>query len=46
MENVNSIIKDLKYNEAILKLKRVIRKLEKIGNKKLIKQINNKTKIK
>ncbi|MEJ2294654.1 MAG: hypothetical protein P8Y23_07780, partial [Candidatus Lokiarchaeota archaeon] len=45
MENANSVIKDLKYNEAILKLKRVIRKLEKIGNKKLIKQIKNKINI-
>jgi uncharacterized protein YozE (UPF0346 family) len=42
MENANFIIKDLKYNEAILKFKRVIRKLEKIGNEKLIKQIKNK----
>lgn len=42
MENANSVIKDLKYNEAILKLKRVIRKLQKIGNKKLVKQIKNK----
>jgi len=45
MENANSVIKDLKYNEAILKFKRVIRKLEKIGNKKLIKQIKNKIKV-
>ena len=45
MENANLVIKDLKYNEAILKLKRVIRKLEKIGNKKLVKQIENKINI-
>ncbi len=45
MEETNLIIKDLKYNEAILKLKRVIRKLEKIGNEKLIKQIKSKIKI-
>jgi len=45
MENANSVIKDLKYNEAILRLKRVIRKLEKTGNKKLIKQIKSKIEV-
>ncbi len=45
MESANYIIKDLKYNEAIIKLKRVIRKLEKIGNEKLIKQIKSKIEV-
>ena len=40
LDETNSIIKDLKYNEAILKFKKSIRKLEKIGQKKQIKQIN------
>ncbi len=40
LDEANNIIKDLKYNEAILKFKKVIRKLEKIGQKKQIKQIN------
>ena len=45
MENANSVIKDLKYNEAILRLKKVIKKLEQVGNKKLIKQIKNKIEV-
>ncbi|MGB5910163.1 MAG: hypothetical protein WBH31_03100 [Promethearchaeia archaeon] len=39
LDEANNIIKDLKYNEAILKFKKVIRKLEKIGQEKQIKQI-------
>ena len=40
LDEATNIIKDLKYNEAILKFKKAIRKLEKIGQKKQIKQIN------
>ncbi|MFX1360398.1 MAG: hypothetical protein ACFFDL_02410 [Promethearchaeota archaeon] len=40
LDEANNIIKDLKYNEAILKFKKIIRKLEKFGQKKQIKQIN------
>ncbi|MFX0025965.1 MAG: hypothetical protein ACFE8M_06080, partial [Candidatus Hermodarchaeota archaeon] len=40
LDEANIIIKDLKYNEAILKFKKLIRKLEKIGQNKQIKQIN------
>ena len=40
LDEANNIIKNLKYNEAILKFKKAIRKLEKIGQKKQIKQIN------
>jgi len=40
MELVNNIIKDFKYNEAILKLKKIIKKSGKVGKDKLIKQLN------
>ncbi|MFW9773855.1 MAG: hypothetical protein ACFFEO_17015, partial [Candidatus Thorarchaeota archaeon] len=39
LEEANNIINDLKYNEGILKLRKLIRKLEKIGQEKQIKQI-------
>ncbi|MFX1498167.1 MAG: hypothetical protein ACFFBH_11615, partial [Promethearchaeota archaeon] len=39
LEEANNTIKDLKYNEGILKLKKVIRKLGKIGQEKQIKQL-------
>jgi hypothetical protein len=40
LEIANDIIKDLKYNEGILKLKNVIKKLEKLKQDKLVKQMN------
>jgi hypothetical protein len=40
-DRANSMIKELKYNEAILVLKKVLTKLEKMGKEKLIKQVNN-----
>ncbi len=40
-DRANSMIKELKYNEAILILKKVLKKLEKMGKEKLIKQVNN-----
>ncbi len=40
LDAANDIIKDLKYNEGILKLKKVIKKLEKLKQDKLIKQMN------
>ncbi|MFX0176868.1 MAG: hypothetical protein ACFE85_11620, partial [Candidatus Hodarchaeota archaeon] len=45
LENVKNIIKDLKYNEAIWKLKKVIRKSGKLGKEKLIKQIEKQIEI-
>jgi len=39
-ERANGILKDLKYNEAIVVLKKVARKLKKIGKEKLLKQVN------
>jgi hypothetical protein len=45
MESANSIIKDLRYNEAILRLKRIIKKSGKIGKDKLVKQINKQIEI-
>ncbi|MFX1526272.1 MAG: hypothetical protein ACFFB4_01745, partial [Promethearchaeota archaeon] len=39
LEEANNIINDLKYNEGILKLRKLIGKLEKIGQEKQIKQI-------
>jgi hypothetical protein len=45
MENANNIIKDLKYNEAIWKLKKVIKKSGKLGKEKLIKQIKKQIEI-
>lgn len=41
LDVANEIIKDLKYNEGILKLKKVIKKLEKLKQDKLVKQMNN-----
>ncbi len=40
LDSANQIIKDLKYNEGILKLKNVIKKLEKLKQDKLVKQMN------
>ena len=40
LDVANEIIKDLKYNEGILKLKKVIKKLEKLKQDKLVKQMN------
>jgi hypothetical protein len=40
LDAANDIIKDLKYNEGIFKLKKVIKKLEKLKQDKLIKQMN------
>ncbi|GAH39384.1 unnamed protein product, partial [marine sediment metagenome] len=40
LDIANEIIKDLKYNEGILKLKKVIKKLEKLKQDKLVKQMN------
>ncbi|MFX0031258.1 MAG: hypothetical protein ACFE9P_01230, partial [Candidatus Hermodarchaeota archaeon] len=40
LEEVNDILKKLKYNEGILMLKKVIKKLAKIGQEKQIKQLN------
>jgi len=45
LENANNIIKDLKYNEAIWKLKKVIKKSGKLGKEKLIKQIKKQIEI-
>jgi len=40
LEIANEIIKNLKYNEGILMLKKVIKKLEKLKQDKLVKQMN------
>ncbi len=40
LDVANKIIKDLKYNEGILKLKKVIKKLERLKQDKLVKQMN------
>ena len=38
-DRASSMIKDLKYNEAILVLKKVLKKLQRMGKDKLIKQV-------
>ena len=40
LDIANEIIKNLKYNEGILMLKKVIKKLEKLKQDKLVKQMN------
>jgi len=40
LDVANEIIKDLRYNEGILKLKKVIKKLERLKQDKLVKQMN------
>jgi len=40
IELASNIIKDFKYNEAILKLKKIIKKSGEVGKDKLIKQLN------
>jgi len=40
LDVANEIIKNLKYNEGILMLKKVIKKLEKLKQEKLVKQMN------
>ncbi len=44
-ERAGTIIKDLKYNEAIVALKKVGKKLKKMGKDKLLKQLNNQIKV-
>jgi len=40
-DRANALIKELKYNEAILILKKILKTLKKMGKDKLIKQVNN-----
>jgi hypothetical protein len=40
-DRANAVIKELKYNEAILILKKILKKLKKMGKEKLIKQVHN-----
>jgi len=39
-ERANGVIKDLKYNEGVIILKKVAKKLKKMGKDKLLKQVN------